>query len=123
MRPLSLVFSLVLLAGCGPFGLPDDPVEKAAYYVASHTSGSVTASTIAIAYETPEGTRRDTLRGALASWSKVYDRDALPSFSITAENLTPPDTAGNAGIVAVSLIINQETVAFDSSRTVVSLQN
>lgn len=121
--PLLLAF---LLAACDPFGLPEGKTDTATYYVATGTvTGTTTqsANRIAIEYASPDGPVRDTLRGTQASWSKVFDRDDLASFTLTATNLTPPDTAGNAGFISASLLVNQKTVAFDSSRTSVSLSN
>ncbi len=126
MKRLVLLLPALLLAACDPFGLPESPPDTATYYVATGTASGRTATRVAIAYQTPDGPMRDTLvapsGSVLTSWSKVYERDALDPFSITAENLTPADTAGQRGFVSVSLLVNQKTVAFDSSATVVSLQ-
>ena len=127
MKRLALFVPALLLAACDPFGLPENPPETAAYYVATGAANDVAATRVAIAYETPDGPARDTLLapsgGVLTSWSRVFERDALPAFSITAENLTPADTAGQRGFVSVSLLVNDETVAFDTSAAAVSLSN
>lgn len=117
MKALLPLLSLLLLSACDPFGLPENPPDTATYYVSLQVDATTTGA-VALAYETPEGLKRDTLvspdLGVSTSWSQVYDRDALQNFSITATRLT-------GEFVAVSLLINQETVAFDSSRTEVTL--
>lgn len=125
MKHLTALLPLLLLSACDPFGLPEEAAENATYYVATsnHAGFTYSADSVAIAYETPDGLAHDTIVGDLTSWSKVFERDALSSFSLTATNLTVPDDSGDVGYISASLLVDQETVAFDSSKTEVSLSN
>ncbi len=137
---LTLTFALFLSA-CGIVELPESTEDVAVYYVSTNAlpaarvlSGRapLIANSVAIAYMTPDGMAFDTLRApdtatpTSTTWTARFDRDALSSFSITATNLTLPaalDTTGDTGFVGVALLVNQKTVAEDSSRTVVTLTN
>ncbi len=140
---LTLTFALSLSA-CGIVELPESADEVAVYYVSTNYVDSLRDATnpidasvglatlVAIEYETPDGTAFDTLRSpdtpSATSWTKTFPRDALSTFALTATNLTPSNPADTLelfpdGFIGVSLLVNQEIVAADSSRSVVTLSN
>ncbi len=130
---LTLTFALSLSA-CGIVELPENADEIAVYYVSTNNSDSLGLSTlVAIEYQTPDGTAFDTLRApdtatpTATSWTMTFRRDALSTFALTATNLTPPlandSTLTPRGFIGASLLIDQETVAADSSRRVVTVSN
>lgn len=136
-RPAAPLVALALgavalgpLAACDVVQFPKDAPAQATYYVSTNrlrTAGRA-ATTVAVEYVTPDGVRTDTVRGALTSWSRVYERGALAEFRLKATNLTAPlatDTARvkDTGFVGVVLMLDGEIVARDSSRTVAEASN
>ncbi|HYE58062.1 MAG TPA: hypothetical protein VD948_06135, partial [Rhodothermales bacterium] len=98
--------------------------EKAVYYVAGvrytlNASGTrLTASSrVAIEYAGPNGIQRDTISGALVTWSKMFDRDELPELRLKATNLSARDTMKQPNFVSVTLRVAGEVVAQDTSAT------
>lgn len=102
--------------------------SEAVYYVSgvrytlNAANARVTAtSRIAIEYVSPTGVQRDTIAGALASWSKVFDRDELSEVCLRATNLSARDTLKQPNFVAATVRIDGEVVASDSSSTMVEV--
>lgn len=118
------------LAACD-LVLPEEGPELATYYVSSNrltgapaTNATVGFATrIAIEYVSPDGVKYDTLLGARASWSRVYERSALGEFRLKATNLTPDTTRAQLlkGFAGATLMLGGKTIAHDSSKTVASV--
>jgi len=116
---------MLTLAACDTGGSDSN---KVVYYVAgvrytlAGTARATATSRVAIEYASPEGVKRDTISGALATWSKVFDRDDLPELRLKATNLSARDTLKQGNFVAVTLRVGGEVVATDSSNTVAEVQ-
>jgi hypothetical protein len=117
---------LLPLAACDTGG---SDAEKAVYYVAGvrytlNASRAVTTATsrVAIEYMSPTGVKRDTISGALVTWSKMFDRDELPELRLKATNLSARDTMKQPNFVSVTLRVGGEVVAQDTSATMVEVR-
>jgi hypothetical protein len=133
MRTLLTLSLALTLSACGVVELPDTPEDRAVYYVSTNAypgPDRYVADVVAIAYMTPDGMAFDTLAlpvdspPTTLSWSQSFPRETLDSFTLTATNLSTPaadDTTGDIGFVGAVLMIGQEIVAEDSSRTEVTL--
>ena len=128
--PVLALFAATLLPACDLVTLPESGPEMATYYVsANRVTGAPTTNAtsgfptrIAIEYISPDGVKRDTIRGAV-SWSRVFERSKLAEFRLTATNLTVDTTRTQLlkGFVGATLSQGSTVIAKDSSKAVVSL--
>lgn len=112
--------ALAALPACDLIHLPEESPERATYYVSAN-GPSLTAvpDTIYVDYMTPDGMKRDSFPGAArASWSRVFERKALTEFKLTASRQGGGTTPG---FLSASLLVDGQTIAFDSSRSVASV--
>lgn len=133
MPRVSLLVAAALLAlpACDLVKMPEESPELATYYVSSNRltgapttpAGTAYANRIAIEWVSPDGVKRDTLRGAGVTWSKVYERSALAEFRLTAKNLTTDTTRAQLlkGFVGASLLVDGKVIAKDSAKAIASV--
>ncbi len=123
-RLIAAALLTLSLAACDTGGSDSN---MAVYYVSGvrytgATTAAAATSRIAIEYVSPDGVKRDTISGALVTWSKMFDRDALAEFRLKATNLSARDTFKRPNFVAASLLLDGKAVAADSSRTTVEVK-